>query len=165
MTSAGTACTGRSLSAGIRQHPPKTEAVVTQFVTQAWRCSCAAARRVTALQVFDANCWCGTIGLPASTRCLGAGRTADRPFFRRSGCPTQAGLTGSTWLFTDASGRWRLRSLPSRLPSEIPADLPPCRRRLGCRRVQLSAVTTARQRPRSGRSCHRCRWPARRRLG
>ena len=50
MACTGTACTGGSLSAGIRQHPPKTGAVVTQFVTQTWRRSCAAARQVTALQ-------------------------------------------------------------------------------------------------------------------
>jgi hypothetical protein len=55
---ARTARTGGSLSAGIRQHPLKTGAVVTQFVTQAWRRSCAAAIRVTAPQVFDADCWC-----------------------------------------------------------------------------------------------------------
>ena len=86
MASAGTACTGGSQSlesASVRRRPGGCHSVVTQ----AWRRSCVAARQVTALQVFDANCWCGTIGLSSSTRCSGAGRTADLPFFRPSGLP------------------------------------------------------------------------------
>ena len=43
--------TGGSLSAGIRQHPPMTDAVATEFVTQTWRCSCVAARRVISWHV------------------------------------------------------------------------------------------------------------------
>jgi hypothetical protein len=34
IASAGTACTGRSLSTGVRQRPSKTGWVVTHFVTQ-----------------------------------------------------------------------------------------------------------------------------------
>ena len=51
MASADAACTGGSLSAGIRQHPPMTDAVATEFVTQTWRCSCVAARRVISWHV------------------------------------------------------------------------------------------------------------------
>ena len=38
--------------------------------------------------------------------------------------PSSGWRAGSTWLFTVASGRWWLSSLPSRLPSEMTADLP-----------------------------------------
>ena len=51
----------------------------------------------------------------------GQDRTVDLPLFRCSGCPAQAGCAGCTWLFTVASGRWRLPPLPSRLPSEDPS--------------------------------------------
>jgi hypothetical protein len=42
----------------------------------------------------------------------------DRPFFRCSGCPVQVRFSEGTWLFRTAAGRWRLPSLPSRLPSD-----------------------------------------------
>ncbi len=36
--------------------------------------------------------------------------------------PAQARTRQSSWLFTVASGRWWLRSLPSRLPSELSVE-------------------------------------------
>ena len=62
----------------------------------------------------------------------GQGRTADLPLFSRSGCPVQTRTCESSRLFTVAFGRWRLPSLPSRLPSKTPHGIYAHRTVRGC---------------------------------
>ena len=123
IASAGTVCTGWSLSAGVRQCPSKTGCVVTQFVTQGVRSTIVLTIRPVA----------------------GGGLDSDVPFSGVADARLSQ-MCESAWLSPAVSGRWWVPSLPSWLPSGAPADLPLLRRLHGARRVHHPSVSRSSRR-------------------